>query len=362
MQDTFMFKEIFQQAKVISKILDTYFINEKTINFQLPNNIKNIIFIASGSSYNCCNFISYFLQKFNLFNIQVFYSSEFVLLDNYLSICDKDYLFIFVSQSGETDDSLQALFKLKSCGINNILSVTNCEHSTMYLKSIYKILVLAGEEKSIASTKAFLAQVLILYLVALKLLEQNGINIQSYLNQIINLDSSIDNFLSSYFKKDSLLKTKLSQLANKIYKYKNIIILGQKEDLMIANEGSLKISETSYINVKSIPLGEFLHGHMAILNNPMLLIFLTAQENINYSFEILNKLNLKYDNFEKIFITSSDYKFQDTDISLSVRSENKIDSIFKKIIVFQLLALFIADRLNVDIDRPNGLSKVVKQF
>ena len=75
MQDTFMFKEIFQQAKVISKILDTYFINEKTINFQLPNNIKNIIFIASGSSYNCCNFISYFLQKFNLFNIQVYYSS-----------------------------------------------------------------------------------------------------------------------------------------------------------------------------------------------------------------------------------------------------------------------------------------------
>jgi len=182
-------------------------------------------------------------------------------------------VYIFITQSGETSDTLNALNKAKQLGVKT-LCITNKENSTAWKTADYKINCLAGEEKSIASTKALTAQMLCLYLLALKYAQLRKVDVSNHLTQLKNLPAIIEKTLE--------LDSKIMPLARFLSKYKNIIITADGISYALAKEACLKIKETSYINIMSHILGEFMHGHVAVLNNKSVLIYISSDV-VSYS-------------------------------------------------------------------------------
>ena len=162
--------EIAEQAKIIPYILMKY-INSETgeLKLDLPQNITKIVLVASGSSYHCARFAVDLLEKFSKIESRAIYSSEF-LLKNVIPH-DKNTLYIFITQSGETSDTLKSVEKVKSLSNLPTLCITNNEDSTIWKMCDYKVACYAGVEQGIAATKSFTSQMLCLILISLKLVE-----------------------------------------------------------------------------------------------------------------------------------------------------------------------------------------------
>ena len=166
---SFMFEEILSQAAVIDKVLREY-VHENKIQVDIPRNLKKIVFIASGSSYNAARLISE-LFKYNFQIVtECFYSSEFEMQN--FNESNNDTAYVFVSQSGETTDTVNAFKSVKLVGACT-LAVTNNPESTLSKNVEYNLNIFAGKEKSIAATKSFTAQVVCLYLIMLKFIENS---------------------------------------------------------------------------------------------------------------------------------------------------------------------------------------------
>ena len=253
---TCMELEIYEQSEISQKILDAYLDSTGNINIDVPTDINRIILVASGSSYHCARYAAELFSSISKIEASAIYSSEFLLED---TIAHSDnILYIFITQSGETTDTNSALEKAKEHGVKT-LCITNKENSTIWNASDYKVACLAGEEKSIAATKSFVSQLLCSTLLALKFAQIQGIDTYDY---TLNL-KMIPSFISKSFE----LQPKIKQLARFLSKYKNVVMTADGQSYALAKEASLKIKETSYINTTSAILGEFMHGHVAVLNN-----------------------------------------------------------------------------------------------
>ncbi len=344
-----MENEILEQPSIITELTKRYITPEKYILINLPLNIKKVVLIASGSSYHCGYITAELLKEYANCDAECVYSSEFVLNKNIET--NKETLFVFISQSGETSDTLDALKKVSKI-TDKILCVTNNEDSTIWQLSNYKILTYAGKEHSIASTKAMSAQLFCLYLLVLKIMYSKNIDIQSEINYLHNIPTSLNHILED--------RKSITEIAKKLSKYQNISILGSRAFYALAKEGALKIKETSYINTTAYPQGEFMHGHVAILNQKSAVIALVDEENEALMIKNIQKIKADYSPF-LIAISNSDNtnleKYSNHNFRLS--SETKIFAIFETLIMLQLLALEIAKHLKRNIDRPTGLKKVV---
>ena len=146
--------EIFEQADITQKIIDTYIEKDGNINIEIPDGINRIILVASGSSYHCARYAAELFGSIAEIEAHAVYSSEFLLESTIAH--DAGVLYIFITQSGETTDTNSALEKAKEFGIKT-LCITNKENSTIWNASDYKIACHAGEEKSIAATKSLLS-------------------------------------------------------------------------------------------------------------------------------------------------------------------------------------------------------------
>ncbi len=248
--------EIFEQADITQKIIDTYIEKDGNINIEIPDGINRIILVASGSSYHCARYAAELFGSIAEIEAHAVYSSEFLLESTIAH--DAGVLYIFITQSGETTDTNSALEKAKEFGIKT-LCITNKENSTIWNASDYKIACHAGEEKSIAATKSLTSQLLCSTLLVLKFAQNKGKDIYDY-----TLDLKT---IPSFIEKTYAIQPKIKQFARFLSKYKNIVITADGQSYALAKEASLKIKETSYINVVSSILGEFMHGHVAILNN-----------------------------------------------------------------------------------------------
>lgn len=342
-----MQKEIFEQPSVVQKLLGLYVTEDNKIKIDMPEEIENIVISASGSSYNCAAIAAPLFKEMVGIPCEYEYSSEFILQKKHF-VTPKT-LYIFVSQSGETSDTLHALEIVKKLG-GRTMCITNAQNSTLWKNCDYKILSDAGIEKSIASTKALCAQLLCMIFIILK--------IKQFRNEDLFIDLRALRRLPLYLERIIGNVDKINNAAKIVSKYKNIIILGNKNYYPVAKEGALKIKETSYINVMAYPFGEFMHGHVAVLNQKAIVIALIDDEN-----EISAKRNIqkiRNDYSPKIICITSVQNADCGDLNIYIKTSKKIKAIFGSLITLQLIACEIASILKRNPDEPKGLKKVVK--
>lgn len=345
---TCMESEILEQAEISQIILDSYITKDGNINIDIPSGITRIILVASGSSYHCARYAAYLFGSIAKIEASAVYSSEFLLEETIAH--SENILYIFITQSGETTDTNSALEKAKDFGVKT-LCITNKENSTIWTSSDYKIACHAGEEKSIAATKSFISQLLCATLLVLKFAQEKGIEIYDY---ILDL-KTVPKFIESTFE----LQPKIKQLAKFISKYKNIVITADGNSYALAKEASLKIKETSYIQTTSSILGEFMHGHVAILNNKNSVLIYILNDNLTYTaIKNLNKIKESY-NPPICLIGNRTNQIKST-YNINIECDKPIVKTFCLAVIIQLLALETALKLHRNVDKPHGLNKVVK--
>lgn len=345
-----MESEIYEQPQILELILKNYIAPDNYIILNAPTKIEKIILVASGSSYHCARLSAEVFGEIAEIESRAIYSSEFLLKK--IVPHDKNVLYIFISQSGETTDTLSALNKAKQLGVKT-MCITNKENSTAWLTADYRINCHAGEEKSIASTKALTAQMLCLYLLALKFAQMKKINVDSHILQLQTLPKIIEDSLD--------LSEKIKPFARFLSKYNDILITADGLSYALAKEACLKIKETSYINVMSHILGEFMHGHLAVLNNKKSVLVYVSSGELSYStIKNLEKIKRDYNPPICVIGKSSDRINSTFNVDLDV--EDEFLKIFSNIIIIQLLALRIAEKLNRNVDKPKGLRKIVTEI
>lgn len=347
-QKTNMELEIIEQAQIIPTILQNY-INNDEINIDLPENIHKIVIIASGSSYHCARFAVDLVEKISKIETRAIYSSEFLIKN--LIPKDKNTLYVFITQSGETSDTLKAVERVQKETKLPTLCITNIENSSIWDICNYKVACHAGIENGIAATKSFTSQMLCLILISLKLIEtsEKTENINTLKKSLFNLSEIINKSLSK--------RNEIKKIAKHLAKENTIVLTADGISYSLAKEGALKIKETSYKNINASILGEFMHGHVAVLNNKASLIFISVDKISERSINNLNKIKTDY-NPKLIIIGNGNNKII-PDFHINIDCENEIQQLFANVLILQQLALEIALKMKRNVDNPKGLHKVV---
>lgn len=340
--------EIEEQAKIIPYILMKY-INPETgeIKIDLPENITKIVLVASGSSYHCARFAVDLFEKFSKIESRAIYSSEF-LLKNVIPH-DENTLYIFITQSGETSDTVKSAEKVKQLKNISTLCITNNENSAIWNVCDYKAACYAGTEHGIAATKSFTSQMLCLILITLKLIEKiHGTEAtKDYKKSLFNLPAVIDRALAK--------RKEIKKFASILARENLIVITADGISYSLAKEAALKIKETSYKNISAAILGEFMHGHVAVLNNKSTLMYIAVDAISKRSEANLQKIKEDYN--PRLVIIGSDLIKGDWNIT--VPCENEIQQMFANVLICQQIALETALKLKRNVDNPKGLYKVV---
>lgn len=347
---TNMETEIIEQKKIIPYILMRY-VNPESgeIKIDLPQNITKIVLVASGSSYHCARFAADLIEKFSKIESRAIYSSEFLLKS--IIPHDENTLYIFITQSGETSDTVKSVEKVKATAPLATLCITNNENSTIWNLCDYKVACYAGKENGIAATKSFTSQMLCLILISLKLIENiHGTDsTKLYKESLIRIPIVIERALGK--------RNEIRKLAKILAKEDTIIIAADGISYSLAKEAALKTKETSYKNISAAILGEFMHGHVAVLNNKSTLIYINVDEIDERSISNLKKIKNDY-NPKLVLIGSCGDKIN-PDINICIECENEVQQMFANVLICQQLALEIALKLKRNVDNPKGLQKVV---
>ncbi len=338
--------EIASQGQIIDNLINKYVVNYCVL-VDIPVNIKRIVIVASGSSYNAALYGKYFFEKITKIKTNLEYASEVAQEDDYCF--DNGAFYIFISQSGKSADTLCAIKKVKEQKIKTAV-ITNNPKSEMYELAQYKFNIEAGEEHAIAATKTLSATIVMLWLISLKIAQNKHIDITDETNNIYSIKSEIDNTINNI--------ENLNIAAKLISKQNGFSIFGKGVDYALSREAALKIRETSYINTSSYPIGEFIHGHFAILNKTNLFLTFVNSKSDKNILSILNKILSTYRT--KSIIISDEWDDFECDILIKYpKTQTKIASIISKIIVVQMLALSVAIKLKRNVDKPKGLKKIV---
>ena len=344
--------EILEQKDIIPYILMKY-INPKTgeIKIDLPQNITKIVLVASGSSYHCARFAVDLLEKISKIETRAIYSSEFLLKS--VIPHDENTLYIFITQSGETSDTVKAAQRVKDTTSLPTLCITNSEGSTIWNLCDYKVACFAGKEKGIAATKSFTSQMLCLILISLKLVEM----LHHSTEQTKVYKESL-NYLPIIIERALNKREEIKKLAKILAKENLIVITADGISYALAKEAALKIKETSYKNISAAILGEFMHGHVAVFNNRGTLIYIAVDKISERSSVNLNKIKQDYNpRLVVIGPIEADIK---PDININIECDNEIQQMFADVIICQQLALETALKLKRNVDHPKGLTKVLK--
>lgn len=349
-QKTNMESEILEQTSIIPYILMKYIDPQSgEIKLNLPKNIRKIVIVASGSSYHCARFAVDLVEKISKIETRAIYSSEFLLKN--LIPRDENTLYIFITQSGETSDTLKSLERVKSETNLPTLCITNKENSTIWEACDFQVACYAGTETGIAATKSFTSQMLCLILISLKLIENvEPQNItKSYKDSLFHLPATIEKAIAK--------RNEIKKVAKHLSKENTIVLTADGISYSLAKEGALKIKETSYKNISAAILGEFMHGHVAVLNNKSSLIFISVDKISERSVNNLIKIKKDYKP-TLIVIGNSDERIKPK-FHIDIDCENEIQQLFANVVFLQLIALDTALILKRNVDNPKGLHKVV---
>ena len=354
----FMLKEIEEQPEVVNKTLEFYTKEDgkekltdlfEKIDF---SKVQEIDIIACGTAYYAGLQGANYLKKIANFKSNVEIASEYRYSD---PIIDERNVVIFVSQSGETLDTLMALRLAKSKGAKTI-AITNVVGSTISREADVVIYTLAGPEISVASTKAYTAQVITFYLLSLEIsLKLNRITEDKYKNYILKAYS-----LNGKIKEIFNSKEKIKGIAETIKDKKNGFYIGRGIDEKVAREGSLKMKEITYIHTEAFPAGELKHGTIALIENGTMVVVVATQEDMIEKV-VSNIKELKARGAYIISITRNSYK-DIIEVSDEVLSISDIDDLLAPVLAVipaQLFAYYTAVAKGLDVDKPRNLAKSV---
>lgn len=357
--DHFMLKEIHEQPKGIRNtitrrmdengniVLDGIKMSKEEIE-----NFNKVYIVACGTAYHAGLIGKAAIESLAGISVEVEVASEFRYRDPFV---DEKTLFIAISQSGETLDTLAALREAKRKGAR-ILSVVNVVGSSVARESDDVFYTWAGPEIAVASTKAYTTQLVCMYLIGLYMGRKKGTlpdeTYRKYIDELLAVPEKIEKILHK--------ERDIEKLAKKFYKRDNVFFIGRGVDSAVSYEGSLKLKEISYINSFAIAAGELKHGTIALIEDGTLVVAVAAQDRL----------------FEKMLSNIQEVKARGADI-LAIAKENNTDieqqaenviyipecmdeiTPLISIVPLQIFAYYIAKQRGCDIDKPKNLAKSV---
>ncbi len=354
----FMAKEIEEQPRTIKTGIREYVdkTNSEISIYNFPwniNEINSITLIGCGTAYHSCLIAKYWFEELTQIDVSIDIASEFRYRKNRFK---KDNLYIFVSQSGETADTYAAL---DLCNKNNMktCAVVNVIESSISRDANFVLPIHCGPEIGVASTKAFLGQILILYILALKLGSlRNEINKEKYKEKIKDLQK-----LPSLIEKSLLIDNDIQAISSTFNEAKGSMFLGRGFSYPIALEGALKLKELSYVHAEGYPAGEMKHGPLALIEDGMPVVVLAPRDSY-YKKTISNMQEVIARGAKVLLITNkSKDEIVSENIWETIEVENTNDDLlpFLLTIPLQKLAYYSALKKGYDIDKPRNLAKSV---
>jgi glutamine---fructose-6-phosphate transaminase (isomerizing) len=355
---TFMQKEIFEQPSTVKACINEYIdtLRDEINIYNLPWNLKevnSIVLIGCGTAYHACMMAKSWIENFTDLNVTTEIASEFRYKKNNFK---SDILYIFVSQSGETADTFAALDLCKKKKMKT-LAIVNVVESSIARSSNFVLPIHCGSEIGVASTKAFIGQMLVLYIFALKIgFLQKKLKNTDYINKIKLLKK-----LPQLIKKTLEVEADIQSIADTFAESKGSMFLGRGSSYPIAMEGALKLKELCYVHAEGYPAGEMKHGPLALIEDGMPVVILAPRDK-HYD-KILSNMQEVIARGAKVLLISNKSK-----------EEISSDNLWKKILVekinddlmpflltlpLQMLSLYAAKHKGYDIDKPRNLAKSV---
>ena len=354
----FMAKEIEEQPITLKNGIKEYIDNHNNdINiYNFPwkiDEISSITLIGCGTAYHSCLMAKYWFEQLTSLEVNVDIASEFRYRKNRFK---KDNLYVFVSQSGETADTYAALDlcnknEMKTCAVVNVIESSIARDANFILP------IHCGTEIGVASTKAFLGQILILYIFALKIgLMKKDLEQKKFIEKLIDLKK-----LPELIKQTLLTDNKVQTIAGTFNDAKGSMFLGRGYSYPIALEGALKLKELSYIHAEGYPAGEMKHGPLALIEEGMPVVVLAPRDSY-YKKTISNMQEVIARGAKVLLITNkSTDEVTSENIWETIEVESTNDDLlpFLLTIPLQKLAYYSALKKGFDIDKPRNLAKSV---
>ncbi|MCL4430797.1 MAG: glutamine--fructose-6-phosphate transaminase (isomerizing) [Epsilonproteobacteria bacterium] len=349
----FMEKEIYEQTTVLSDTLLGR-LRDDSINFEeldpkLFDGINEIKLCACGTSYHAALSASYLLERHAKIRTSVEIASEFRYREPFLT---PDTLFLVISQSGETADTLESLKMAKKFGLKTMV-ICNVDNSSMVRLADASILTRAGIEKGVASTKAFATQVCVLWMLSLFLATKRKTLETAEITRQIRLLRT----LPSTVAVDPELHEQLSRLSKRYLHGHGFFFIGRDVFFPLALEGALKLKEISYLHAEGYPSGEMKHGPIALADPELFTIALLPQHKL-YEKTKSNIEELSARDSTICSISPLDFDKADDHIRTKISDDYMLE-FFEMMVVLQLLSMEIAIRLGNDVDMPRNLAKSV---
>ena len=354
----FMAKEIEEQPITLKNGIKEYIdtANNDINIYNIPwkkNEISSITLIGCGTAYHSCLMAKYWFEELTSLDVNVDIASEFRYRKNRFK---KDSLYVFVSQSGETADTYAALDlcnknKMKTCAVVNVIE------SSIARDSEFVLPIHCGTEIGVASTKAFLGQILILYILALKLgLFRGDLEKKQLSEKLKDLRE-----LPKLVEQTLLTDNKIQNISNTFNEAKGSMFLGRGFSYPIALEGALKLKELSYVHAEGYPAGEMKHGPLALIEEGMPVVVLAPRDNY-YKKTISNMQEVIARGAKVLLITN---KSNDEIVSENIWETIEVETTNQDLLPFlltiplQKLAYYSALKKGFDIDKPRNLAKSV---
>jgi len=354
----FMAKEIEEQPQTLKTGIKEYVdsMNNDINIYNFPwkiDEIKSIMLIGCGTAYHSCLMAKYWFEELTTLDVNIDIASEFRYRKNRFK---KDTLYIFVSQSGETADTYAALDlcnknKMKTCAVVNVIESSIARDSNFVLP------IHCGPEIGVASTKAFLGQILVLYILSLKLSSlRQEIENKDYQEKIKDLKN-----LPKLIEETLLIDNDIQAIASTFNEAKGSMFLGRGFSYPIALEGALKLKELSYVHAEGYPAGEMKHGPLALIEEGMPVVVLAPRDNY-YKKTISNMQEVVARGAKVLLITN---KSKDEIVSENIWEKIEVETSNDDLLPFlltiplQKLAYYSALKKGYDIDKPRNLAKSV---
>ncbi|MGP4081839.1 glutamine--fructose-6-phosphate transaminase (isomerizing) [Pseudalkalibacillus sp. R45] len=347
----YMLKEIDEQPIVIRNIINQYQVKDG--NLKLDDDIRKamkktdrIYIIACGTSYHAGLVGKELIEKMAQVPVEVHIASEF---SYNMPLLSEKPLFIFISQSGETADSRAVLVKVKKLG-HKALTITNVQGSTLSREADYTMLLHAGPEIAVASTKAYTAQIAVLSILASDTANAKGIELSFDLIKELSVVSNAIEAMCD--QKEDFEKIAREYLAVT----RNCFFIGRGMDYHVVLEGALKLKEISYIQAEGFAGGELKHGTIALIEEGTPVIALATQEHVNLSI----RGNVKEVAARGAYTcTISSESLHDDEDRIVIPDVNELLTPLVSVVPLQLISYYAALHRDCDVDKPRNLAKSV---
>jgi glutamine---fructose-6-phosphate transaminase (isomerizing) len=354
----FMLKEICQQPLVIRTNMEKYIKSGKVdlsaihLSKNTIDSLYKIHIIACGTAYYAALVGKYVIESLSRIPVEVDYASEFRYRTQLLN---KNSLGIVISQSGETADTIAAMRSCQS-QVNSVLAIVNVKGSTISREADKVMYIHAGPEIGVASTKAFIGQLISLYLLALFLGKNNKQLSSQDENNIVQEMMRIPHQIETILNQGD----KIRSIAIHSSQYDHFLYLGRDINFPIALEGALKLKEISYIHAEAYPAGEMKHGPIALLDKNFPVVAIALRDHVYH--KVINNIKEVTARDAQVIAIASDGDEQIQNIVEKVIYIPNVRQILYPllaVIPLQLLAYHIADILGRDVDKPRNLAKSV---